>query len=106
MAGETHAGDASVPIDASFRAALIVALVILPIAGMSIPTEVIARGPTVCLIRLITGIECWGCGMTRAISALLHGELARALTFNWRVAIVFPLLTTLWCVTLWRLIRR
>ncbi len=106
MAGETHSWGASARVDASLRPALIAALLLLPAVGMSVPTEVLERGPGVCLSRLIAGIECWGCGMTRAISAVLHGDLGRAIAFNWRVAIVFPLLATIWGSTLWRLIRR
>jgi hypothetical protein len=106
MTGETQQGGASVSIGAPLRWAWITALLFLPAAGWSVPTEVLERGPTVCLVRLIAGIECWGCGMTRAISAVLHGELGRALAFNWGVAIVFPLLAAIWFTTLWRLIRR
>ncbi|MBI3469821.1 MAG: DUF2752 domain-containing protein, partial [Candidatus Solibacter usitatus] len=39
-----------------------------------LPTAAIAQGPSVCLIRRLIGIECFGCGMTRAVSALLHGD--------------------------------
>lgn len=37
----------------------------------------------------ITGLPCIFCGTTRAIYHLLHGELARALYYNW---LSFPLL--------------
>ncbi len=106
MPGETHTDGASARSDAPFRLATILALLLIPIAGLSVPTEVFERGPEVCLFRLVAGIECWGCGMTRAISAVLHGELRQALTFNWRVAIVFPMLTAVWSGALWRLARR
>lgn len=35
----------------------------------------------------VTGVPCVFCGMTRAFHYLMHGELARALYFNW---LVFP----------------
>ena len=35
-----------------------------------------------CLWRTWTGWPCPGCGTTRAMTSLLHGELAHALAFN------------------------
>jgi hypothetical protein len=57
-----------------------------------VPTRVIAAGPSVCLIKRFFGVECYGCGMTRALSALLHGEWRAALAYNRGVMFVFMLL--------------
>ena len=35
-----------------------------------------------CLFRLLTGHYCIGCGLTRALHALVHGDLPRALSMN------------------------
>jgi hypothetical protein len=35
-----------------------------------------------CLFRLVTGLYCPGCGITRALHALLHGDVARAWAMN------------------------
>ena len=35
-----------------------------------------------CPLRTITGIPCPMCGMTRGVTAVVHGELGRALTLN------------------------
>ena len=35
-----------------------------------------------CLFNELTGLPCPGCGMTRAVSALLHGDWHTAMTFH------------------------
>jgi hypothetical protein len=35
-----------------------------------------------CLFRALTGLQCPGCGSTRALHHLLHGEFARAFRYN------------------------
>jgi hypothetical protein len=44
-----------------------------------------------CFIRSITGLECPGCGMTRATYAILHGRFAEAFRLNPVGIILFPL---------------
>jgi hypothetical protein len=56
------------------------------------PVQWFEHGPTLCLWKRFFGIECLGCGMTRALSRLLHGDLAAALAHNRLVVVVFPLL--------------
>ena len=41
-----------------------------------------------CMFRAWTGFHCIACGMTRALHALVHGDLVRAFSFN-------PLIITL-----------
>ena len=45
----------------------------------------------ICLFKLITGKECWNCGMTRAFLSIMHLDFANALNYNKKVIIVFPL---------------
>lgn len=35
-----------------------------------------------CLFRALTGLYCPGCGMTRMLHALVHGDLSRAASMN------------------------
>ena len=56
-----------------------------------IPTGFIEGGPTVCVFKILLGIECPGCGMTRAFSCILHGDLVSAISYNRLVVVVFPL---------------
>lgn len=44
-----------------------------------------------CIFRKLTGIECPGCGMTRATYAALHGNFAQAFWFNPVGVIILPL---------------
>ncbi|MDB5082360.1 MAG: hypothetical protein JWP00_4284 [Chloroflexi bacterium] len=45
------------------------------------------QGRSLCLIRNITGQPCPACGMTRAMSALLKGQVKTAARYN---LLVFP----------------
>ena len=51
---------------------------------------------TICLYKNITGNNCYGCGMTRAIFLALKGQIIPAVLLNWRVSIVLPILIILW----------
>lgn len=61
---------------------------------------------TVCLLRRSTGVDCPGCGMTRALSALVHGEWA----LSWRLhPLSIPVAIEavgLWLGWGWALLRR
>ncbi|MHB2015882.1 MAG: DUF2752 domain-containing protein [Candidatus Xenobia bacterium] len=39
-------------------------------------------GIDICLFHRMTGLPCPGCGMTRSVVALLHGNVSEALAFN------------------------
>lgn len=45
-----------------------------------------------CLISLTSGKPCWGCGITHAIVALLHGDFSLAWDYNPRSFVLVPLL--------------
>ncbi len=67
-------------------------LILLPVVFAAVPTAYFENGHSLCLIKNLFGVECPGCGMTRALSALLHGNLVSAVQFNRAVVIVGPLL--------------
>lgn len=45
-----------------------------------------------CMFRLFTGYYCVGCGLTRALHALVHGDIARAFAMNPLVMLMLPLM--------------
>ncbi len=55
-----------------------------------IPPERLAALPSLCVFKAAFGVECLGCGMTRAICSALHGEFSRALAYNGLVAVMLP----------------
>ena len=58
---------------------------------------VLASGalPIACPIRLVLGVPCPGCGMTRASRLLVHGDLRAALAMHPLVLVLGP-----WCAIL------
>jgi hypothetical protein len=56
-----------------------------------IPAGYLEGSHTICLFKNLLGIECPGCGMGRAFSSIMHGDLTAAISYNGLVLIVFPL---------------
>ena len=52
-----------------------------------------------CPVKLLTGLSCPSCGAQRAFHALLHGEVGKALSFNYFFLLSIPYLL-LACVAL------
>ncbi len=49
-----------------------------------------------CPFRTVTGLDCPGCGGTRALHALVRGDLALALDHNVVTVLLLPLLAWAW----------
>lgn len=64
-------------------------------AALVVP-DLLIRATPHCLISLMIDDVCWGCGITRATVALLHGKLAVAWGFNKLVFFVLPMLMYLY----------
>jgi len=58
-----------------------------------------------CLFHRMTGLDCPGCGATRAIHHLLHGEVMTALHFNAFLILSLPLFAGLAAFYSWRNLR-
>lgn len=77
--------------------------VLLPLAVYLIPQEwIFSEGHTLCLFKNITGHECYGCGITRAMVCLMHFDFAGAYHYHRAVFIIAPVLFYLWSGVLWR----
>lgn len=48
-----------------------------------------------CLFRHLTGLYCPGCGLTRALHALAHGDVAATWAMNPLVPVALPLLAAM-----------
>ncbi len=71
-------------------------LVAIPIVIIIIPKSIVFNGPTICLINNIFGIDCLGCGMTRAIFLVFDGDFITAFKLNSRILFVLSILFFLW----------
>ena len=58
----------------------------------------------ICLFKLITGKECWNCGMTRAFLSVIHLKFNEAYILNHNIIIVFPLTIILYLYSWYRYI--
>jgi Protein of unknown function (DUF2752) len=76
---------------ASWRGFFLLSFLLLAV----LPTRLIDRLPPVCPYRKLFGIRCLGCGMTHAVSLLLHFRGADAMARNPLVVIVCPWLAAM-----------
>jgi hypothetical protein len=76
--------------------ALPVALGLAVIAGIVILRTFDPNAPgnffPKCIFKAFTGFDCIGCGLTRALHALAHGDLVRAFDFNPLAMLALPLM--------------
>ncbi len=82
------------------------AVAVLPFAVYLIPEGwIFSEEHPLCLIRNITGHECPGCGMTRALVSLSRLDAVGAWHYNRAVVVVAPILAYLWVRWIVRLVR-
>ena len=72
------------------------AVIVLALAGSGIAAVVYFFNPSaygfypVCQFHRLTGLNCPGCGATRALYALLHGDFSTALRDNVLLVVAIP----------------
>jgi len=79
----------------TWRDRLILAAPFVGVLGLALltPSE---GGPTICPIALCTGTACPGCGMTRAASTLIRGDLGGAIAYHPLVPLILAQLVVGW----------
>lgn len=63
-------------------AAIFLLLIIVNMTGMVPIEKVTGAIPVFCPFKVVTGIDCPGCGMTRAITSLIDGRPGDAFLYN------------------------
>lgn len=71
------------------------ALAIFPLVLLLLPVNTFDSGRDICLFTILSGYNCWGCGMTRACMHIIHLDLAGALAYNKLAFIALPILSVL-----------
>lgn len=69
---------------------------IFPFIFWMLPFKWVNDSFSICIFKNVFGIECVGCGITRAIHNVVHFNFTDAYEFNSFVFIVFPLLLYVW----------
>lgn len=67
-------------------------LILAPFGLLILPSSFFDSGESICLSVMLFDIECYACGLTRAIQHLIHLEFSIAYEFNKLSFLVFPLL--------------
>lgn len=70
----------------------LLALLVIPTVLLILPADYFDEGESICLSKVLANTECPGCGMTRGVQHLIHGEFQAAWGFNKLAFIVLPLL--------------
>lgn len=70
----------------------ICALFLLPFLLFMVSLDDLESKHSICLVKNLFGIECYGCGITKAVIACVQLDLARAFNYNKLIVIVMPLI--------------
>lgn len=75
----------------------VVLLLAVPIVLWILPADYFDNGEIIlCPSRFLFGIECFGCGMTRAIMHIHHFNFVEGFYFNYFSFLIYPLLIIVW----------
>jgi hypothetical protein len=82
----------------SFAMVRLAVLLALPVVLWLLPATYFDEGQAVCVSRLLFDVECYACGLTRAVMHALHLDFSEAFYYNPLVVVVLPLLILLWSI--------
>ncbi len=69
---------------------IIIVLLVTPIALLFLPPDFFDQGASLCPSKRLLNIECFGCGLTRAVMHLIHFDFEAAWYYNRLSFIVVP----------------
>jgi hypothetical protein len=75
-------------------------ILLIPVALYIVPLNWLYNQHSICLFKNLTGLDCYGCGMTRAILSALHFHFESAFYYNKLFVIVLPLLIYIWTMSI------
>lgn len=74
----------------SFNYIKLASLFIIPIILLILPATYFDTGESICVSKVVFNIECYGCGMTRAMMHLIHFNFKEAWDYNKISYLVLP----------------
>jgi hypothetical protein len=86
--------------------ALLILTMVAPLFLLVLPANYFDTGESLCLSVRLFDIECFGCGITRAIMHLIHFDFAAAWSYNKLSFIILPLMVMIWFYLLGKLINK
>jgi hypothetical protein len=80
-------------------------LVIAPLVLFLLPADFFDTGESICLSVQLFDMQCYGCGMTRAIQHLIHFDFQDAYEYNKLSFLVVIVLLIVWFQEIRRVLR-
>jgi len=74
----------------------IIITMVTPFVLILLPSDYFDKGDSICLSKMLAGMECYACGLTKATMHFVHFEFQKAWEFNKLSFIVVPMLFPLW----------
>jgi len=102
--GTVTAPSASSPVELELKPLRFAGAAMLGIAAIRPALSAVPLGPP-CPLRTVTGIPCPFCGMTRGVTALVHGHLSAAFTFNPGAFLIVAMAVVLLIAWRWQRVR-